>query len=120
MGIGCVRVALGTGHAVGSEFSGRALDAWAHENGMKLDFTRPGKPIEIEHIESFNGKLRQEYLAQHWFKTIDEVRKKIEAWRKDYNRRRPRSSLNDVPPEEYLRKWRRPEPLRLTAIGGFS
>jgi putative transposase len=42
----------------GPEFAGRALDAWAHENGVKLDFTRPGKPIDNAYIESFNGKLR--------------------------------------------------------------
>ena len=104
----------------GPEFAGRALDAWAHENGVKLDFTRPGKPIDNAYIESFNGKLRQECLDQHWFKSIDEARKKIELWRLDYNRRRPHSSLKDVPPEEFLQEWRRPEPLRLAAIGGFS
>jgi len=49
----------------GPEFSGRALDEWAHRNGVKLDFIRPGKPVENAYIESFNGKLRDECLNLH-------------------------------------------------------
>ena len=42
----------------GTEFTSRAVDEWAHRNGVKLDFIRPGKPIEKAYIESFNGRLR--------------------------------------------------------------
>ena len=51
----------------GPEFSGRALDEWAHHNGVKLDFIRPGKPVENAYIESFNKNLREECLNLHWF-----------------------------------------------------
>ena len=44
----------------GSEFCSRVVDAWAYERGVKLDFIRPGKPVENGYIESFNGKLRDE------------------------------------------------------------
>jgi putative transposase len=39
----------------GSEFTGRALDAWAHAHQLKLDFIRPGKPVENAYVESFKS-----------------------------------------------------------------
>ena len=69
----------------GSEFISRAVDDWAHRNGVKLDFSRPAKPTDNPFIESFNGKLRAECLNQHWFESIEEAQNLIEAWRKEYN-----------------------------------
>ena len=46
----------------GSEFTGKAMDLWAHQAGVKLNFIRPGKPVENSYIESFNGRLRDECL----------------------------------------------------------
>ena len=46
----------------GSEFTGKAMDNWAHQAGVKLNFIRPGKPVENSYIESFNGRLRDECL----------------------------------------------------------
>ena len=89
----------------GPEFSGRALDEWAHRNGVKLDFIRPGKPVENAYIESFNGKLREECLNLHWFHTIEEAKEKIEAWRVDYNEHRPHSALNDQTPSEFAENF---------------
>ena len=51
----------------GPEFAGKALDAWAYRRGVKLCFSRPGKPTDNAFCESFNGKLRGEFLATHWF-----------------------------------------------------
>lgn len=89
----------------GPEFSGRALDEWAHRNGVKLDFIRPGKPVENAYIESFNGKLREECLNLHWFHTIEEAKEKIEACRVDYNEHRPHSALNDQTPSEFAENF---------------
>ncbi|WP_179297021.1 integrase core domain-containing protein [Burkholderia ubonensis] len=63
----------------GPEFVSKALDAWAHEHGVKLQFIRPGKPVENAHIESFNGRLREECLNQHAFTSLDDARRRIEA-----------------------------------------
>ena len=52
--------------------------------GVKLDFSRPGKPTDNAFIESFNGRLRDECLNQHWFLSLDEARAVTEAWRDDY------------------------------------
>ncbi len=85
----------------GPEFAGRALDAWAYQQGIKLHFIRPGKPVDNAFIESFNGRLRDECLNEHLFRTIWEARAMIETWRIDYNRHRPHSSLGNLTPEKY-------------------
>lgn len=85
----------------GSEFTGKAMDAWAFEKGIKLDFIRPGKPNENAFIESFNGKLRDECLNENWFLSLEDARRTIEAWRIDYNENRPHSSLGDLTPKEF-------------------
>jgi len=89
----------------GPEFASRALDEWAYRNNVKLDFIRPGKPVENAFIESFNGKFRDECLNENWFLSLDDARSTIEAWRIDYNRHRPHSSLNNMTPMEYAEKF---------------
>jgi putative transposase len=85
----------------GPEFISRSLDLWAYWNGVKLDFSRPGKPTDNALIESFNGKLRQECLNQHWFLSLEDANEKVESWRRDYNQHRPHSALGNVPPKEF-------------------
>ena len=87
----------------GSEFTSKALEDWAWRRGVKLDFIRPGKPMENGHIESFNGRLRDECLNVMQFMSLDDARAKIEAWRVDYNQRRPHSSLGHLTPSEFVR-----------------
>ena len=85
----------------GTEFTSRALEDWAYRRGVQLDFIRPGKPIENAHIESFNGRLRDECLNVHQFLSLDDARQKIEAWRRDYNQHRPHGALGHLTPNEY-------------------
>ena len=87
----------------GPEFISRSLDLWAYFNGVKLDFSRPGKPTDNAFIESFNGRLRVECLNQHWFLSLDEARAVTEAWRDDYNRVRPHGALGNRTPSEFAR-----------------
>jgi putative transposase len=88
----------------GPEFVGRALDEWAYRRGVKLNFIRPGKPIENAFAESFNGRLRDECLNTNWFINLKQAREIIENWREDYNQVRPHSSLNNLTPAEYANK----------------
>jgi putative transposase len=88
----------------GPEFAGKAMDEWAYRRGVKLNFIRPGKPIENAFAESFIGRLRDECLNQNWFTTLNEVRSIIEEWRMDYNGVRPHSSLGNLSPEEFITK----------------
>jgi len=86
----------------GPEFSSRILDEWAYRHGIKLNFIRPGKPIENAYAESFNGRLRDECLNINWFISIRDAKEIIEAWRQDYNQARPHTSLAGLTPYEYL------------------
>jgi len=85
----------------GPGFAGRALDLWAYQQSVKLRFIEPGKPVQNAFIESFNGKMRDECLNEHWFGTLVEARQTIEAWRRDYNEVRPHSSLGNRTPLEF-------------------
>ena len=89
----------------GSEFISQALDRWAYDRGVTLDFSRPGKPTDNPYIESFNGSFRDECLNVHWFLSLDDARAKIEAWRKDYNSYRPHRSLADLPPDLFTENY---------------
>ena len=94
----------------GPEFAGMVLDAWAYRRGVQLRFIQPGKPVQNAYIESFNGKLRDECLNEHWFSNLDEAKRLIESWRKDYNTVRPHSALGDLSPEEFIRSKHTSQP----------
>lgn len=89
----------------GSEFISRALDEWAYRRGVKLEFSRPGKPTDNAFIESFNGRLRQECLNARWFASLDEARQVLENWRKDYNEVRPHTALGMLAPQVFRNSW---------------
>jgi putative transposase len=85
----------------GPEFVSKALDRWAYENGVTLDFSRPGKPTDNALVESFNGRLRDECLNANWFLSLADARSKIEAWRRHYNESRPHTALGWRTPQEF-------------------
>ena len=93
----------------GPEFSGKALDEWAYQHGVRLDFIAPGKPTQNPYVESFNGKIRDECLNEHWFASVADARRKLEHWRQDYNTVRPHSSLNNLTPEQYVEQYHNAE-----------
>ena len=71
---------------------------------LKLEqFIQPGKPTQNAFVESFNGKFRDSCLNQYWFRSLEEARKVIDEWRKDYNEIRPHSSLGYQPPSVFAR-----------------
>jgi len=59
---------------------------------------------ELEHVESFNGSFRDECLNAHWFLSMEDAKAKIEAWRIEYNERRPHRALNGLTPIAYAAK----------------
>jgi len=90
----------------GPEFTGRALDEWAHKHGVILDFIDPGKPVQNAFRESFNGRFRDECLNQNLFHDLWDAKEKIETWRLDYNTVRPHSSLNYATPAAFAEQCR--------------
>jgi putative transposase len=102
----------------GPEFIGKALDAWAYQRQIHLQFSRPGKPVDNRFIESFNGRFREECLNDNWFMSLGHAREIIEAWRLDYNDSRPHSSLNDLTPKEFFEKEQEKLQLKLVQSMG--
>jgi putative transposase len=85
----------------GTEFTSKALDAWAFTNKVHLQFSRPGKPVDNRYCESFNRRVRDEFLNDNWFLDIDEVIDKAAAWRIEFNAVRPHASLRYKTPNEF-------------------
>ena len=88
----------------GPEFTGKALDQWAWERGVKLHFIDPGKPVQNAFVESFNGKFREYCLNLNWFAGLQDARLTIESWRQHYNHVRPHRSLGKKPPAVFARE----------------
>ena len=82
----------------GAEFTARAVRDWLQAVGVKTLYIEPGSPWQNGYIESFNGKLRDELLNGEIFDTLWEAKVLMERWRKEYNQRRPHSSLGYRPP----------------------
>ena len=80
----------------------QALQALARK--IELVHIQPGKPTQNGIVESFNGKFREECLRIHWFQNLYEARRILASWRRDYNERRPHSSLNYLTPAEFAAK----------------
>ena len=77
----------------GKEFTGKAMLNWAYRNGVSLRLIEPGKPNQNAYVESFNGRLRDECLNEHWFTSLPHARLEIERWRREYNEERPKQGL---------------------------
>lgn len=84
-------------------FQSRALLAWiGSKNGLiEHEFIQPDKPMQNAYIESFNGRLRDEFLNENVFTDLDDARQKIGAWLAEYHSIRPHSSLGMRTPEEF-------------------
>ena len=87
----------------GPELTSRHFLAWCVERKIELHNIEPGKPTQNGRLESFNGRLREECLNVSWFENLFDARRKITAWRKEYNEERPHSSLGYLTPVEFAR-----------------
>jgi putative transposase len=90
----------------GPEFTGMALNKWAHANGIELLLIQPGKPTQNAYIESFNGKFRDECLNEQYFTSMAHARAVIASWRRDYNEQRPHTALGGRTPAEFAKALR--------------
>jgi putative transposase len=86
------------------EFCGRVMLTWAHDRGVTLRLIEPGKPNQNAYIESFNGRLRDECLNEHWFTSLPHAQAIIEAWRREYNEERPKKGLGGLTPAQYAKQ----------------
>jgi putative transposase len=88
----------------GREFTGKAMLTWAHHHNVALRLIEPGKPNQNAYAESFNGRLRDECLNEHWFLNLDHARVLIERWRREYNEDRPKRMLSGLTPVQYAKQ----------------
>ena len=88
----------------GPEFTGKAMMVWAHRQGIELRLIEPGKPNQNAYVESFNGRLRDECLNEHWFTSLDHAKRVIETWRREYNEERPKRSLGGLTPAQHAKQ----------------
>lgn len=93
----------------GPELTSRHFLAWCVERKIELVHIQPGKPTQNARVESFHGRLRDECLAVSWFQNLFDARRKITAWRKEYNEERPHSSLGYLTPKEFSTSMRAAE-----------
>lgn len=85
----------------GTELTSNAMLAWQQDRGVEWHYIAPGKPMQNGFVESFNGRLRDECLNEHLFRSYRHAREIIEEWRIDYNLIRPHTSLNGLTPNEF-------------------
>jgi putative transposase len=88
----------------GPEFTNAVFHQWAEEQHIIIEHTRPGKPSDNAFIESFNGKVRDECLDEHWVTDASGAQEKIGLWREAYNQERPHSSLNNLSHYEFIKE----------------
>lgn len=88
----------------GPEFIAEVMQQWCRDNGIKLQFIQPGKPMQNAFIERFNRSFRSEVLDAHYFDDLNQVRTLCEIFMNDYNEQRPHESLGNLPPKKYHQK----------------
>ena len=89
----------------GPELTANALRDWCRFSGTGSSYIEPGAPWENPYVESFNGRLRDEFLAVEQFDSLLEAQVLIEDWRIEYNTKRPHSSLGWLAPATYAERW---------------
>ena len=85
----------------GTEFTSKALAAWRARHDVRLNFIEPGKPMQNAFVESFNGRMRDDFLNQNIFFSVDDLRGQLIVWRRHYNEWRPHSALKGMTPAEF-------------------
>lgn len=89
----------------GPELTALAVADWAEENGVELEFIKPGRPMQNGFIERFNRSYREAVLNMYIFETLEDVKTETEKWLDIYNQHRPHDSLGNLTPIEYLQKF---------------
>lgn len=89
----------------GTELTSNAILIWAAESGVEWHYIAPGKPMQNGFVESFNGRLRDEFLNETLFTSLPQVRLAIEEWRRDYNSVRPHSRIGWLTPAVHAARF---------------
>jgi putative transposase len=104
----------------GTEFTSNAILGWADKAKVEWHYIAPGKPMQNGFIESFNGRLRDEFLNETLFTTLAQARVTLSIWRADYNGTRPHSKLNWQTPSAFARTFHPRRDLGLRSLAGSA
>jgi putative transposase len=85
----------------GTELTSNAILKWCAEHKVEWHYIAPGKPMQNGFVESFNGRMRDEFLNETLFRNLAHARELINAWISDYNTDRPHSALGYQTPEGF-------------------
>lgn len=86
----------------GPEYVSTALQAWAHQHDIRIEYIQPGKPQRNAYIERYNRTVRYDWLGQYLFESIKEVQAFATRWLWTYNHERPNMALGGITPKQKL------------------
>ncbi len=86
----------------GTELTSKVMQQWSEDHSVELLFIQPGKPTQNAYIESFNSRVRSEFLNVHWFRSLLDARTAAAEWMESYNTTHAHSALGFSTPEEFL------------------
>jgi putative transposase len=89
----------------GTELTSNAILGWAEQTRVGWHYIAPGKPMQNAFVESFNGRLRDEFLNETLFTSLPQARLALEDWRRDYNNIRPHSGIGWLAPAVYAAQF---------------
>jgi putative transposase len=89
----------------GTELTSNAILGWAEQTRVGWHYIAPGKPMQNAFVESFNGRLRDEFLNETLFTSLPQARLALEEWRRDYNNFRPHSGIGWLAPAVYAAQF---------------
>ena len=99
----------------GTELTSNAIVSWTIEAGVNWHYIDPGRPMQNPFIESFNGRLRDEFLNETLFTSLMQARVALQEWQRDYNTVRPHSRIGWLTPAAYASKFS-PQPCQGAAL----
>lgn len=104
----------------GTELTSNAILSWTAETGVDWHYINPGKPVQNAFIESFNGRLRDEFLNETLFTSLAQARATLEEWRRDYNTVRPHSRIDWLTPAAYAATFSPQRAQGAALLNGFA
>ena len=86
----------------GPEYISGALQQWAQQRGIKLDYIQPGNPQQNAYVERYNRTVRYDWLAQLLFESIEQAQESATRWLWTYNHERPNMAIGGITPMQKL------------------
>jgi transposase InsO family protein len=97
-------------------FLKHTLQDWRRTTKIYTSYCDRDSPWQNGQIESFNLRLRDEFVTLEIFDSMWEIRFMLEEHRKNYNYYRPHSALGCMTLVEFATKWKQGSLLPLSQV----